>query len=66
MQKRILLGTTFTLKKLIKKLVKLSGDEKLHLSWQVENWNKDVRNGLNIKEIDTENDSNQDGFSKTK
>ena len=36
----------------MKILVKISGDKKLHLSWNVKYWKTDIRNGLNIKEVD--------------
>ena len=66
MQKMISLEMTVTQKKLIKILVNLPSDKKLHLSWQVKYWNMKIRNGQNINDIDTEIDSNQDGFSNTK
>jgi len=62
----ISLEMTVTQKKLIKILVNLPSDKKLHLSWQVKYWNMKIRNGQNINDIDTEIDSNQDGFSNTK
>jgi hypothetical protein len=51
---------------MIKILFNISDDRKLHFSWQMKKWSKEICNGLNIKEIDTQNVSNQDGFSSTK
>jgi hypothetical protein len=39
---------------MIKILVNISGDKKLHFSWQAEKWNSEINNGLNIKDTDTE------------
>jgi hypothetical protein len=47
---------------MIKILVNISGDKKLHFSWQAKEWNSEISNGLNIKDRDTQNDSNQGDF----
>jgi len=51
---------------LIKILVNITGDIKLHLSWQLKKWNMEIWKAPNIKEIDLQNDSIQGGFCNTK